>query len=81
MRQFGRSERARPPSSATRILARAGSPTRAATSAICGALDMPTICVSRGANATVDISFAAEAIRVAGGSVTADVIDKKRRGP
>jgi MFS family permease len=39
---------------------------------------MPAICVSRSVNATVDISFAAEAILVAGGSVTADVIDKNK---
>src|SRR5262245_16877807 len=52
---------ARPPSSAHRILARAGSPTRAATSAIWGAFDMPRIWAQATTNATADTSTSIEA--------------------
>ncbi len=72
---------ARPPSKAHNILARAGSPTSAATSAICGAFDMVGICAGRGLIATIDISFAAEVFRVAGGTAAADVREKKWRRP
>jgi hypothetical protein len=48
-------------------LARAGSPTSAATSAICGAFDMHRIWTPRRAIATGNASLAAEANRVQNG--------------
>src|SRR5258708_20934452 len=62
---------ARPSSSAHRILARAGSPTSAATSAICGAACIAQICDRSVHDASANTSAMAEAIRLdAGGPVS-----------
>src|SRR5580704_8922522 len=72
---------ARPPSNAHSILARAGSPTSAATSAIWGAFDMLGICARQGRITTANASLATEVNRVANKATNADVTAARGRWP